>query len=763
MPPCQKTIPNKVESSKVLLSRGLALVLKRVPPSSKKLNRKQRNRKKEQPCKECEEIAECDFGPEVFLDWIRENEECYWNPCLVQSVKSLEYKGFVRPATLLVGGTDYSLEVVRSAWSRRMLRPPHGYDILMLGDLDVVSMSLVSQTQFAPLPEALCKAVYDLTSEGFVASIPVISKKLKSAFPELILPSENILCKTLGTLIKERKLFHTGSGYAVVTPDTFRLLAMSPPLERQMLLTNEEAIVRLHGTAYTVDDGRTTCTQTQQQEILTAWSSAERILEPRKHGKLKRCHSLKLLRGERLSRSNSFKSNTHQDFRNSNEAIKKKSPSMFSKWFRRGRIEKNRMKCSSTQFPPRDTSDPDYVIYNSRSTQTLDKIKVRSSSLNRSSGRDRHSQHMSSIPATPRICHRNRQHMDDHRSSSLSRKTSPKRETPPSPKTQEFKTHESRNRQETSFYHLVKNKEQESQLMANEKYGNSHSGMLNTWNKVTPYQTTDILKSQNVFEKLPSFTPPLLKKPEWKRPTSWVSTTPSDPAKSPARLTPQFTSTPNPQLIETTKSPPGIAPKNRTQTIVDSLKTSETITETVPQNGKEFSLGTTVDVEISVSNNKIPNATLLTTDLDDRSVKNDLLKIATTWNQSIKSSKGVKASDFSTKPGVNIPKVTTTTNITTSVSREHNKGDVNVDKTENNENMKVGPVGLKRSTLMDFSMGRDSPSSDTVRSVSPRSTETKSEFFGVSPNTTVDIHMGKEDSGFSSSTSTSRPMSVSPC
>ncbi|GBN53835.1 hypothetical protein AVEN_109580-1, partial [Araneus ventricosus] len=65
---------------------------------------------------------------------------------------------------------------------------------------------------------------------------------------------------------------------------TFRLLAMSPPLERQMLLTNEEAIVRLHGTAYAVDDGRTTCTQTKQQEMLTTWSSVERIVEPRKQG-----------------------------------------------------------------------------------------------------------------------------------------------------------------------------------------------------------------------------------------------------------------------------------------------------------------------------------------------------------------------------------------------------------------------------------------------------------------------------------------------
>lgn len=59
-------------------------------------------------------------------------------------------------------------------------------------------MNLVAQTQFAPLPEALCKVVYDLTSEGITASMPVISKRLKTAFPEIMLPSDDILYKTLG-------------------------------------------------------------------------------------------------------------------------------------------------------------------------------------------------------------------------------------------------------------------------------------------------------------------------------------------------------------------------------------------------------------------------------------------------------------------------------------------------------------------------------------------------------------------------------------
>ncbi|GIY15361.1 storkhead-box protein 1 [Caerostris darwini] len=143
MSPSQRLTPSKPDTNKVLLSKGLAIVLKRIGPlapdeATKSGNNKKKNRRQrkepvtDKPCKGCEEIAECEFGPEVFMDWTRENGECFWNPCLVQSVKSLEYKGFVRPTTLLVGGTDYSLEVVRSAWGRRMLRPPNGYDIVLL-------------------------------------------------------------------------------------------------------------------------------------------------------------------------------------------------------------------------------------------------------------------------------------------------------------------------------------------------------------------------------------------------------------------------------------------------------------------------------------------------------------------------------------------------------------------------------------------------------------------------------------------------------
>ncbi|XP_035209612.1 uncharacterized protein LOC118184078, partial [Stegodyphus dumicola] len=542
-------------------------------------------------------------------------------------------------------------------------------------------------------------------------------------------------------------------------------------------------------------------------------------------GKLKRCHSLKLLRSrdkEKLSRSNSFKSTgtspgPNHDFKNEIENIetikKEKSSSMFSKWFRRGRWDKSRPKSkgtsSSTQFPPRDWSDPDYVLFNSRATQTLERtdgehrIKVRSSSLNRTTSKERHSQVLSSTPATPRIAHRNsnrHQHASDsyhYRSSSLPRKKSPspKRESRahlpentfprvsngyhlPSPNQQEDA--KMRPRYESPFSPFTSRRKTQSLLMASDKYADNVQDKNSSHNNTNtmPYHSTNIIRSPPTTKKLPSFTP-VEKKVEssagWRRPTSLMSnltqvTSLDEPLKQPpVRVIPRLTSKPR-EIASVPPSKP--LPMNHTttsKTIVDEFKTSETITKTFPANGKEIRLGTTVDVEISVGNNQNPQnkKTLLTTDLDSP-IKSDLLKIATSWNHSIKSNNTKMSSEEFNKSSTGIPKLTTTTNITTSLSRgpiKENQRTEKIAETSPKSNLKNGSV-IKQNTFLDCSTGRDSPSKETVCSSSPRSTLTadaKSEFFSESPNSTTEVHVSKDDSGFSSSASTSRPMSVSPC
>ncbi|KAK7003030.1 storkhead-box protein 1 [Biomphalaria glabrata] len=166
-------------------------------------------------------------GKELLQDFKIRNKTCYWNPSLVESIKSLEYKGFVEPSTILVTGEDIHLENLRSAWGRRVLKAPGGFTIDRIGDVNGIQMQVIPQTQFMPLPDALCSIIMDLNMRRIVATLDVIYEKLSHWYKDMTVPSQQLVFETLGNLIKDRKVFHTGSGYFVVTPDTNRLQSNS--------------------------------------------------------------------------------------------------------------------------------------------------------------------------------------------------------------------------------------------------------------------------------------------------------------------------------------------------------------------------------------------------------------------------------------------------------------------------------------------------------------------------------------------------------
>ena len=72
-------------------------------------------------------------GKELLQDFKIRNKTCYWNPSLVESIRSLEYKGFFEPSTILVSAADIHLENLRSAWGRRVLKAPGGFSIERIG------------------------------------------------------------------------------------------------------------------------------------------------------------------------------------------------------------------------------------------------------------------------------------------------------------------------------------------------------------------------------------------------------------------------------------------------------------------------------------------------------------------------------------------------------------------------------------------------------------------------------------------------------
>lgn len=83
-----------------------------------------------------------DLSGKVILDDFKlRNKTCYWNPALVESIRNLEYRGYVEPDTLLVGGEDVHLENLRTAWGRRVLNDPAHFRIIRIGKLTMLCLT----------------------------------------------------------------------------------------------------------------------------------------------------------------------------------------------------------------------------------------------------------------------------------------------------------------------------------------------------------------------------------------------------------------------------------------------------------------------------------------------------------------------------------------------------------------------------------------------------------------------------------------------
>lgn len=80
-------------------------------------------------------------------------------------------------------------------------------------------MTTIQQGHFTPLPEAVCEAVLQLTTQGRPAGLDAVRKRLLEAFPHMQPPAERVLYDTLAQLTAERKVYQTSRGYFIVTPE----------------------------------------------------------------------------------------------------------------------------------------------------------------------------------------------------------------------------------------------------------------------------------------------------------------------------------------------------------------------------------------------------------------------------------------------------------------------------------------------------------------------------------------------------------------
>ncbi|KAG5443038.1 hypothetical protein CSKR_202708 [Clonorchis sinensis] len=75
--------------------------------------------------------------------------------------------GVIYPSSILVGGPRHQLDIIKTAWAKRLLKPPAHFSIDSVGEFpNGLRTRLVEQCNFLLLSEALCYIIYDLAMSG---------------------------------------------------------------------------------------------------------------------------------------------------------------------------------------------------------------------------------------------------------------------------------------------------------------------------------------------------------------------------------------------------------------------------------------------------------------------------------------------------------------------------------------------------------------------------------------------------------------------
>lgn len=345
-----------------------------------------------------------DNGYLIFQSFLESNLKCVWNRSLVEAMQVVKYEGYVSPGVLLLTGDPCSMEVIRGAWCRNVLRPPNSYVITKIGDVEDCVVEDLNQGQFTPLSEALCLVILELTSANQNATIDTVRSALKIFFSNIQPPSEHIIYDAMVNLMSDNKIYQTSRGYFVVTPEVQRLVGSataSPshslrlggssrysPSKKGFLMSTEEAYMKVHGDIETLRDGDQTHQniQTNLADIISGGNSDDKTLSPRRDAsgeRLGRRNSLRTNSASRRFQATLQRSGSMRQISNKNKtdecyggvsAERKKSPGIFSRLFGSRRSSSKSRKsnnyCCATQFPPDEWFNKSVQPQHSISTQT---------------------------------------------------------------------------------------------------------------------------------------------------------------------------------------------------------------------------------------------------------------------------------------------------------------------------------------------------------------------------------------------------------
>ncbi|NXR90786.1 STOX1 protein, partial [Hypocryptadius cinnamomeus] len=104
------------------------------------------------------------------------------------------------------------------------------------GDVTPALMNPLSEPRSVPLAEEICWTISNMNADHVVVTQETLMEQLVKNYPGIAVPSHNVLYNILGTLIKERKIYHTGEGYFIVTPNTYFITNDATEDNRRILL-----------------------------------------------------------------------------------------------------------------------------------------------------------------------------------------------------------------------------------------------------------------------------------------------------------------------------------------------------------------------------------------------------------------------------------------------------------------------------------------------------------------------------------------------
>ncbi|NXK37559.1 STOX1 protein, partial [Piprites chloris] len=104
------------------------------------------------------------------------------------------------------------------------------------GDVTPAPMNPLSQSCSISLAEGICCTISDMNADHVMVTQETLGERLMKNYPGIAVPSHSILYNILGSLIKERKISHTGEGYFIVTPNTYFITNKAPEDKTRVLL-----------------------------------------------------------------------------------------------------------------------------------------------------------------------------------------------------------------------------------------------------------------------------------------------------------------------------------------------------------------------------------------------------------------------------------------------------------------------------------------------------------------------------------------------